>query len=414
MDESNNNHKGHFEAALPLPEGDSPNKSADPKNPAADLVRKKVQDAYTHEPSAKTEASDLSQVGSAAQGSPHQQFLYNLTQSGKSLAQIQADWHEYYIGLPDEQKHQVWQEFYNTHAQAAHHPAAHTQPHDKPQQHHKPVSHSTLSSQKAAPVESLIRTLADLRERLVNTKRATRKSQAADPTQSLLFGLGVGAAVVIIFLFGFFNERFIAPFIQPSRMVNNTPIISDNVASSADSEVIIPKINVEIPVVYGVNTIDEASVDNALESGVVHYADTAIPGQNGNVVIVGHSSNNIFNNGRYKFAFVLLSRLDVGDTFYLQKDGQRYTYQIYKKQIVKPTDVGVLGATDKPAAASLITCDPPGTSINRLVVIGQQINPNPSGNLASSITQSSSATKATIVPGNAPTLWSRLWKLLSR
>ncbi len=133
---------------------------------------------------------------------------------------------------------------------------------------------------------------------------------------------------MIIVLFSFFNERFIAPLIQPSRNVTNTPLISDASAVGPAPEVIIPKINVEIPVVYGVNTIDEAAIDTALEEGVVHYADTADPGQNGNLVIVGHSSNNIFNKGKYKFAFVLLSRLETGDTFYLQKDGRRYTYQV--------------------------------------------------------------------------------------
>jgi sortase A len=230
---------------------------------------------------------------------------------------------------------------------------------------------------------------------------------------SLLFGLGIGSLVIIIFLFSFFNERFIAPFIQPSRNVTSTPIISDSSAVNSNPEIIIPKINVEIPVIYTVTTIDANAVENALEGGVVHYADTAEPGQDGNGVIVGHSSNNIFNQGKYKFAFVLLSRLESGDTFYLQKDGVRYTYQVYKKSIVSPTDVSVLGLQDKSATFSLITCDPPGTSTNRLVVVGQQISPDPSANLASAPTSNVLATKTAIIPSNSPSLWSRLVKFLA-
>jgi sortase A len=177
--------------------------------------------------------------------------------------------------------------------------------------------------------------------------------------------------------------------------------------------VIIPKINVEIPVVYGVNTIDESAIDTALENGVVHYADTALPGQNGNLVIVGHSSNNIFNKGKYKFAFVLLNRLEAGDTFYLQKDGKRYTYQVYKKEIVDPYNVSVLGPADKPATATLITCDPPGTSLNRLVVVGEQISPSPANN-APQVTQNALATRSAKIPGNAESLWHRLTRWLSR
>jgi sortase A len=152
--------------------------------------------------------------------------------------------------------------------------------------------------------------------------------------------------------------------------VANTEIIATGEAGGNTPEIIIPKINVEIPVVYDVNTIEEAAVEKGLERGVVHYANTSLPGQDGNVVIFGHSSNNIFNPGKYKFAFVLLSRLENGDTFYLQKDGKRYTYQIYKKQIVNPSNVGVLTDAEKSATATLITCDPPGTSTNRLVVVG--------------------------------------------
>ena len=217
----------------------------------------------------------------------------------------------------------------------------------------------------------------------------------------------MGCLVVLILLFSFFNERFIAPFITPSRQVSSTPIIDASTAAiSSTPEIIIPKINVEIPTVYDVPTIQESAVELGLERGVVHYATTPDPGQKGNVVVFGHSSNNILNPGKYKFAFVLLSRLDTGDVFYLTKDGVRYAYQVYDKEIVKPNDVGVLNATNKPATATLITCDPPGTSINRLIVIGQQISPDPNSNGASTAVKTD--TKPTILASNAPSLWSRI------
>src|SRR5581483_6597328 len=96
-------------------------------------------------------------------------------------------------------------------------------------------------------------------------------------------------------------------------------------------EVLIPKINVEIPVVYDQTSINEDAMETSLEQGVVHYATTAYPGQQGNAVFFGHSSNNIFNPGKYKFAFVLLHQLDNGDLFYLTRDGKQYVYRVYKK-----------------------------------------------------------------------------------
>lgn len=381
---------GHFDASMPLPPDDN--------KKAADLVRKKVEAAYKTEPKAATDAADTFFARDDSHFSPHQKYLMRLTGSGKSLAEIQAAWHEYYAGLPDEQKHQVWQEFYASHAQASHYAQAMPQ-----------MVVGQMEPEKPKPKS--LKTKRDNADELAQDwdKTSLASLKPMQHLQSLLFGLGVGVVVVIIFLFGFFNERFIAPFIQPSRSVTNTPIISENAISNPNPEIIIPKINVELPVVYGMDSIVEQDVQKALENGVLHYADTPLPGQNGNVVIIGHSAVNLFVSGHYKFAFTLLRKLDNGDTIYLQKDGKRYTYQIYKKQTVKPTDVGVLGPAEKPSTVTLITCDPPGLNVNRLVVVAQQINPDPTRNIATNFNQNSIATKAAIVPGNSPSLWSKIW-----
>jgi LPXTG-site transpeptidase (sortase) family protein len=164
-------------------------------------------------------------------------------------------------------------------------------------------------------------------------------------------------------------------------------------------------------VVYDEPSTKEEALQNALERGVVHYATTPNPGEKGNAVIVGHSSNNILNQGKYKFAFVLLKQLEPGDTIVLTKDGKRYVYKVYEKKIVKPTDVSVLGAASKPSTLTLITCDPPGTSINRLIVVAEQVTPDPANNKASSAAPT--AETAEIVPGNSPTLWSRITNWLT-
>src|ERR1700756_3300919 len=97
-------------ASFQLPEQPSPNQdSSTEANPAAELVRQKVQAAYSNEPDATEEALDVAEMGASAKRSKHQQFIYELTNSGKSLAEIQQAWHEYYAGLTDAEKHQVWQ-----------------------------------------------------------------------------------------------------------------------------------------------------------------------------------------------------------------------------------------------------------------------------------------------------------------
>ncbi|MBI2592167.1 class D sortase [Candidatus Saccharibacteria bacterium] len=410
--------KHQFDAALPLPGDGQPTsslpKQPDDTNPAADLIRKKIEAAYANEPNTLEEAAEVEQLSPTTQFSKHQQFVNSLTNSSKSLAEIQIAWHEYYQGLPDKEKHEVWQEFYTMHTATSQYAAA--RPQTIPTQS-EPTSRE-IEARSVAPtipkaLKPVSQTLAEAKKQILASAIGIKRRRSPEYVQSLLFGLAAGAGAVLIVMFSFFNERFIAPFIQPSRNVTNTPLISDSATIGPEPKIIIPKINVDIPVVYGVSSIQEEDVQKALEGGVLHYADTALPGQNGNMVIVGHSSNNIFNKGKYKFAFVLLNRLELGDTFYLQKDGQRYTYQVYKREIIEPTNVSVLGPRDKPATVSLITCDPPGTSTNRLVVVGEQISPDLASN-APTTTENVVATQTQLVPGNAQSLWSRIWDWLAR
>lgn len=401
--DDNNHNRTSGDAELPLPKEALGASSGRSKDAAADLIRKKIDAAYANGPSATHEGYDISLVDPKKR-TKHQRYIYKLTSSGKSLVEIQAAWHEYYQGLPDEEKHEVWQEFYSTHAQASRHPVTKTgSPENADKQPRKIIA---ASQRPAPPRRRAVKRIDEIRG-YARHRTVASASLRRIPKQfhSLLFGLGVGTIAVFIFMFGLFNERFIAPFIQPSRNITNTPIISQGANIGSEPKIIIPKINVEIPVVYGMPSIEERDVQKALEAGVVHYANTAEPGQQGNVVVVGHSSNNIFNRGKYKFAFVLLNRLESGDVFYLHKDGKRYTYQVYKRQVVVPTDVSVLDQAEKTATATLITCDPPGTDTNRLVVVGEQISPDPNANIAR--TGNDKVTTASIIPGNAPSLWSR-------
>jgi LPXTG-site transpeptidase (sortase) family protein len=357
---------------------------------AAEVIRKKIISLYGGTKNEPNTALEENEVENLPHRSRHQQFMYELNHSGKSQAEIQTAWHIYYVGLPDDEKHQVWQEFYSNQAE------------EKNSQRQVPKTEKKPSQ----------RTVGQVKKQLLGGINTKGKLKAKHHIQSIIFGLGIGAFAVLILLFGLFNERVIAPFVTPSRTVTNTPIISNGggVASNSN-EVIIPKINVEIPVVYDQASIDEASIQTSLQEGVVHYATTSSPGEQGNAVIFGHSSNNILNKGKYKFAFVLLNRLQIGDTFTLTKDGKRYVYQVYIRKIVKPTDVSVLGPTDKPATATLITCDPPGTALNRLVVVGEQISPSPSTNAASTAVKSDQA--PSIVPSDSPTIWQRIKNLFS-
>ena len=386
---------------------------------AANVIRKKLANIYSDEPDANQELQESESA--SLPPSKHQRFMHELSTSGKSMAEIQTAWHNYYIHLPDDEKHKVWQEFYAANAQTSRY---HKYVASQQTQNQTPTSPQAYgqsqvviaNQQPSHTIHKAVepRTVSAIKQHLLDQVSQHGKVQAKHHLKSLGFGLAMGFLVMIIFLFGFFNQIIISPFIQPSRHITSTPLIVDasSISLGATPEVIIPKINVEIPVNYSVTSDNENDIENALEGGVVHYPSTVMPGQKGNSAFYGHSSNNIFNPGKYKFAFVLLHTLVKGDTFYLTYNGQLYVYQVIDRKIVPPSDVAVLNDSEgQVSTATLITCDPPGTSINRLIITGKQISPDPSGNTAPS-TNTQALIQPAVLTDNGQSLWSRFWNRL--
>lgn len=440
---------------------DNPLRPAAADQAAVELIRSKVSRAYGEEPNAAQEIAEAAQERTP---SKHQLFMQELVRAGKGLADIQVEWHRYYTTLPDAEKQEVWEEFYaaNQHTpyqklfqkqqpvalraqlqqpNTAPIPASrlnspvrtseqgvtvadHT-PQTIPQTQHKAKPGKPASAKVAAKAGKLARKTATGRKLLDSpTAEATRqlkqkiqhkvsaggKLETKHHVQSLLFGLSMGGIVLVIMLFSFFNEFIIAPFIQPSRNVGNVPVIAANITAeqAAQPSVMVPSINIQIPVDFTLQSSSEEAVQQALEGGVVHYPNTVLPGQNGNGAYFGHSSQNIFNNGKYKFAFVALHLVKTGDVFYVTYQGKVFAYEIFAREIVAPSQVSVLTDTKgEQATAVLITCDPPGLSTNRLVVWGKQISPSPSLNTVAATQANSEPVQ---IASNGPTLWTRLWR----
>lgn len=384
--------------------------TAPDRNSAISLARQKLRTIYGSE---KTMTSELEQATQPVPvESVHQRYMRELSSSGKSLAEIQTSWHNYYLGLSDAQKHEVWQEFYSTNSRT---PAQKSQPQTV-------VATTPLSTASAVAITEAPRIADNRSPQAIRQKILTQikgrankppKSQLRQKIDSILFGLKIGVVAIVVFLFGFFNEYIITPFIQPGRNASATPVIlsTDGVAPSQNPEVIIPKIGVQAPVDYTLDTVQEEVFQQALDSATVHYANTVLPGEAGNTAVFGHSSNNIFNKGSYKFIFVRLHKLEAGDTFYLSKDGKMYAYKVFKKQAVTPDETWVLNPVEgKKATATLITCDPPGSVSHRLVVWGEQISPDPINATPPSQDATVQQSAAPVeLAGKGPSAWNRFW-----
>ena len=191
----------------------------------------------------------------------------------------------------------------------------------------------------------------------------------------------VGVAVALLILFLQYNRLLFAPimaYVSPGNAPANgiealDPSLTQKI--SDEPRLLIPKINVDVPIRFDVALDD---IMASMNNGVTHYringAD-AYPGEVGNFVITGHSAGDIYSSNPYKFIFSGLERLEDGDLMYVDYNSVRYTYKVVKKEVIEPTDVAALIVdTDKPIM-TLVTCTPLGTSRYRLLVTGEQISP---------------------------------------
>ncbi len=150
-----------------------------------------------------------------------------------------------------------------------------------------------------------------------------------------------------------------------------------------EDRIVIPKLGKNVPIVRP--SIDalmhedwkkfEDDIQVALKDGVVHYPGSARPGQAGNFFVTGHSSYYPWDDGDYKDVFARLNDLNPGDTYSVYYGGDKHTYRVLSKKEVKPSDTSVLDQPTDQRISTLMTCTPVGTTLKRLIVRAEEIDP---------------------------------------
>lgn len=335
------------------------------RDAAADLMRQQIDTIYD-----EPQPNELAATSPVEQQDPYTQ-THSETEDMRAAEQnaaVQAHWQKY---------HSAWQQYYQMYYERYYQAQAQKHLIDTAAENLEPIKetkHEELTEEQAA---SELRN--ELLEKVKTQTKKIRKSRHFMPAL-------VAIVVALCFVFLQYNQIIFAnvmAYTTPASLDTVNSYIDPNtdVSVGPDPIITIPKLAVQAPVVYDLTTLEESVVETKLQSGVVHYpirgAD-AVPGEIGNTVILGHSANDVFAPGNFKFVFLRLEQLQNGDYFYLNYNGKRYTYVVTSKKVISPSQVSELAiSTDKPIA-TLVTCVPVGTSTNRLLVFGEQIAPDPS------------------------------------
>ena len=223
--------------------------------------------------------------------------------------------------------------------------------------------------------------LSELRQNIIKTAQDSatkvRRSRHFIPIASAVI---VVAAVALMQ----YNQVLIAnvkAYMSPGDIAPQNIIVNPNadIPVGPETKMIIPKINVDAPIVMNVGPSNEEQLA-AMSNGIAHVpypGASAEPGQIGNSVFSAHSSSDWTDTGAYKFIFVQLERLSVDDIIYINYKSKRYSYKVYETKVVPPTDIDSLKYTGNEPIITLITCTPLGTAEKRLLIFAKQVSPDP-------------------------------------
>lgn len=153
---------------------------------------------------------------------------------------------------------------------------------------------------------------------------------------------------------------------NPNLWYPTTPQKSDSSAMHA-YKLSIPKLKI-------FNATVVVSGDS-LDTNLIHYGGTARPGEFGTGVVFGHSTlPQLYDPKNYKTIFTYLPTLTPakgekpGDVIIINYDGVEYHYMVEDMYVTKPNDLSPLEQQYDGEHLTLITCVPPGTMFERLIV----------------------------------------------
>lgn len=158
-----------------------------------------------------------------------------------------------------------------------------------------------------------------------------------------------------------------------ARFLSSSPVTIDPV--NKEFSLVIEKIGVNAPVIPDVPITNESAYIESLKNGIAHASISPYPSEKpGNVYLFAHASTNFWQLGKYATVFNLLRKLEIGDKVHVFYDGKDYVYEVQNKEVHKGWNTYPITRSVIEPTLTLQTCDPPGTTINRLVVTSKLVD----------------------------------------
>lgn len=158
------------------------------------------------------------------------------------------------------------------------------------------------------------------------------------------------------------EKRSLFAQLLSTRPIEITPV-------NRDFSLVIEKIGLNAPVVADVSVTNPDAYNTALKEGIAHASISNYPSSEaGNTYLFAHASTNFWELGQYATVFNLLRKLEVGDRVHTFFENKEFVYEVVNVEVLDGWNIYPITRPVIEPTLTLQTCDPPGTTINRLVV----------------------------------------------
>jgi len=198
---------------------------------------------------------------------------------------------------------------------------------------------------------------------------------------TFIFMVALAATIIILFPFLGIGTRKPSvqnraePTIGLKKEDSEAKVIKEAESLGLDARfsLYVPKIDAKSVVIENVDMGNESEYLTALKKGVAHGKGTYFPGQGNNIFLFSHSVSAPEYVQTYNAVFYNLKDLGLGDEIIIYFSGQKFVYSVAEKTVTSPRDVSFLTKDYGGEALILQTCDPPGTTLRRLLVIAKPV-----------------------------------------
>jgi LPXTG-site transpeptidase (sortase) family protein len=176
-----------------------------------------------------------------------------------------------------------------------------------------------------------------------------------------------------------FNYRVVSHFFSETFKKDDSNIdfsnpkgpLGDFEYTEKENSIEIPKIEIKAPLIFP-ETSDNELIYGSLDKGVVHFPESALPGESGRTELLGHSAPENWPKIKYDWVFSNIVELENGDQVLVYYDNKKYVYEVKETVFLeRGEEITNYPLTNSENMLVLISCWPPGKDLKRIAVVSE-------------------------------------------